>query len=202
MIDWDDPADNSFSSPRNPRCCRTPGTHHRPPDLVCYVNGLPLVVIEAKRPESGNPNKTWSTRASARTSAIRRTTRFRGCSPTRSCCCRSAGTDGRYATTKTPKKFWASWREESSTRRTSAPSRTALCTGTHGRAVRRQPPGAARVLREPVVGAELPTDQDRLLIGLLDAGAAAGVRALLHSLRSQGRQDRRALPAGLRHQER
>ena len=25
--------------------------------LVCFVNGLPLVVIEAKRPDSGNPNK-------------------------------------------------------------------------------------------------------------------------------------------------
>ena len=33
------------------------GTGLRRPDLVCYVNGLPLAVIEAKRPDSGNPNK-------------------------------------------------------------------------------------------------------------------------------------------------
>ncbi len=33
------------------------GIHSRRPDIVCYINGLPLVVIEAKRLESANPNK-------------------------------------------------------------------------------------------------------------------------------------------------
>ena len=58
IIDWDDVDNNSFIVTEELEVLSSGGTHTRRPDLVCYVNGLPLVVIEAKRPDSGNPNKS------------------------------------------------------------------------------------------------------------------------------------------------
>jgi type I restriction enzyme R subunit len=52
IIDWDNPANNSFlfTEEYNVQC--TGDVDHRRPDIVCFVNGLPLVVIEAKRPDN------------------------------------------------------------------------------------------------------------------------------------------------------
>ncbi|MEO0369328.1 MAG: type I restriction endonuclease, partial [Pseudomonadota bacterium] len=57
IIDWQEIAHNTFQVTEELEVLATNGTHTRRPDIVCYVNGIPLVVIEAKRPDSGNPNK-------------------------------------------------------------------------------------------------------------------------------------------------
>ena len=61
IIDWTDPAANLWDATEECELLSAQGTHHRTPDIVCYVNGLPLVVIEAKRPESGQVGKAMVT---------------------------------------------------------------------------------------------------------------------------------------------
>ncbi len=77
IIEWDEITNNSFLVTEEMKVLSTAGTHTRRPDLVCFVNGLPLVVIEAKRPDSVNPR---STRVSASPSATRRVTKSLACS--------------------------------------------------------------------------------------------------------------------------
>ena len=60
VIDWTDATANRWDVTEELEVLAAQGTHTRLPDVVCYVNGIPLVVIEAKRPESsggGNPAK-------------------------------------------------------------------------------------------------------------------------------------------------
>ena len=78
------------------------------------VNGCPLAVIEAKRPNlSGNPNKSMvemryygNDQKSGSLNEIPNLFAYS------QLLLSISGTDGRYGTTKTPKKFWATWSEE------------------------------------------------------------------------------------------
>ena len=56
LIDWRNPANNHFSFTEEFSITRAGGVESRRPDIVCFVNGIPLVVIEAKRP-NGHANK-------------------------------------------------------------------------------------------------------------------------------------------------
>ena len=60
-----------------------------------------------------------------------------------------------------------------------------------------RPAKVRKYFEELWAGKQLPTDQDRLLDQPAEPGAAAGVHSLLHPVRSEGRQDRRPLSAGL-----
>src|SRR5690606_18362694 len=56
LIDWHNPANNSFVFTEEFTVTRSGGAGSafqdtRRPDIVCFVNGIPLVVIEAKRPD-------------------------------------------------------------------------------------------------------------------------------------------------------
>ncbi len=51
LIDWQDVSNNSFSFTEEFSVRRSNGIDNRRPDIVCFVNGLPLVIIEAKRPD-------------------------------------------------------------------------------------------------------------------------------------------------------
>jgi hypothetical protein len=61
VIDWANPAANQWDVTEEMEVLSAQGTHHRTPDVVCFVNGLPLVVIEAKRPESTHAGKSMVT---------------------------------------------------------------------------------------------------------------------------------------------
>lgn len=56
-IDWDEPANNEFIAIRQFRVELPGGQEHRTirPDVVLFVNGIPLVVIEAKRQGVSDP---------------------------------------------------------------------------------------------------------------------------------------------------
>ena len=56
IIDWAKPLANRFTVTEEVELLATGGVHTRRPDVVGYVNGIPLLVIEAKRPDSGNPS--------------------------------------------------------------------------------------------------------------------------------------------------
>ena len=50
-IDWSNPRNNVFHVTAEFEVERTGSRETRRPDIVCFVNGIPFVVIECKRPE-------------------------------------------------------------------------------------------------------------------------------------------------------
>src|SRR5690606_10237400 len=86
--------------------------HTRRPDIVGFVNGLPLLVIEAKRPDSGNPNKSMVEEGISQTIRNQGQEEIPHLFAYAQLLLSIGMTDGRYGTTKTKRKFWAQWREE------------------------------------------------------------------------------------------
>ncbi len=112
LIDWHDIDNNQFHFTEELVVQNAEGTGNRIPDIVCFVNGLPLVVIEAKRPDSNKEGK--STNAEAISQHIRN----QGQAEIPHLYAYSQlllavnGHEGLYATCGTPEKFWAKWKEE------------------------------------------------------------------------------------------
>ena len=52
LIDWHNIDNNDFSYTEEYTITRSGGIDNRRPDIVCFVNGIPLAVIEAKRPDA------------------------------------------------------------------------------------------------------------------------------------------------------
>jgi len=112
LIDWENPANNCFQVTDEFEVLNAGGTGTRRPDIVCFVNGIPLVCIEAKRPDPHNPHKDMLKEG------ISQHLRNQGVAEIPHLFAYSQlllsvnGLDGRYGTTRTPAKFWALWREE------------------------------------------------------------------------------------------
>ena len=112
LIDWHEIDNNQFHFTEELVVQNGEGTGNRIPDIVCFVNGLPLVVIEAKRPDSNKEGK--STNAEAISQHIRN----QGQAEIPHLYAYSQlllainGHEGLYATCGTPEKFWAKWKEE------------------------------------------------------------------------------------------
>lgn len=112
LIDWHNIDNNQFHFTEELVVQNAEGTGNRIPDTVCFVNGLPLVVIEAKRPDSNKEGK--STNAEAISQHIRN----QGQAEIPHLYAYSQlllavnGHEGLYATCGTPEKFWAKWKEE------------------------------------------------------------------------------------------
>ena len=172
VIDWGDlngnGDNNRFQITEEMEVASSGGTHTRRPDLVGFVNGLPLVVIEAKRPDAGNPSKNMLDEGISQQIRNQKNDEIPVLFAYAQLLLSINGSDGRYGTTRTLKKFWARWREE-------------LFSEDHGQRVKSTPLSSKRfdalfAERSPQLRhyfkslwsqPELCTDQDRLLIGLL-----------------------------------
>lgn len=116
LIDWQNPDNNSFVFTEEFSVTRSGGVESRRPDIVCFVNGIPLIVIEAKRPDSytGSGVKKGPTVDEGISQSLRNQRHdeipqlFAYCQLLLSV----NGNEGRYGTCGTPQKFWAAWREE------------------------------------------------------------------------------------------
>jgi type I restriction enzyme R subunit len=112
LIDWTDINNNHLHITEELVVQNAEGTGTRRPDVVCFINGLPLVVIEAKRPDSKNEGK------STNSEAISQHIRNQGQAEIPHLYAYSQlllsinGHEGLYATCGTPEKFWAKWKEE------------------------------------------------------------------------------------------
>ncbi|GBL05989.1 type I restriction endonuclease subunit R [Glaciecola sp. KUL10] len=112
LIDWHNIDNNQFHYTEELVVQNAEGTGNRIPDIVCFVNGLPLVVIEAKRPDSNKEGK------STNVEAISQHIRNQGQAEIPHLYAYSQlllavnGHEGLYATCGTPEKFWAKWKEE------------------------------------------------------------------------------------------
>ena len=112
LIDWQNPTNNSFVFTEEFTVTRSGGVESRRPDIVCFVNGIPLVVIEAKRPD-GNAKK-GPTIAEGISQSLRnqRHDEIPLLFAYSQMLLSINGNEGRYGTCGTPAKFWAAWREE------------------------------------------------------------------------------------------
>ncbi|MEI6351307.1 MAG: type I restriction endonuclease subunit R [Verrucomicrobiota bacterium] len=107
FIDWENPRNNSFHVTAEFEVERTGSHEKRRPDIVCFVNGIPFVVIECKRPEEKhsleqaiNQNvRNWQADEIPRLFVYSQIAMALN------------KNEGNYATTGTPIKFWGKWRE-------------------------------------------------------------------------------------------
>jgi len=112
IIDWQNPANNSFQMSDEFVVSNTLNTGTRRPDIVCFVNGIPLVVIEAKRPDSSNPNKDMLDEGISQNIRNQKDDEIPHLFAYSQLLLSINGIDGRFGTTRTARKFWARWREE------------------------------------------------------------------------------------------
>lgn len=111
-IDWEHPENNvyhlteEFSVARAGRNEGTDDSHYRP-DIVLFINGIPLIVIECKSPRIKEPiDKTIEQHLrSQQGDGIRNLYQYSNL------VIGLASNDARYATTATGKEFWSIWKE-------------------------------------------------------------------------------------------
>ena len=107
-IDWKYPENNVFHVTEEYNVIRSTSKEHYRPDLVLFINGIPLCVIECKRPDMKEPLAQ----------AISQHLRNQQEDGIRSLYVYSqivlslATREAAYATNATPEKFWAKWEEK------------------------------------------------------------------------------------------
>ena len=168
LIDWAHPENNHFHFTEEYSVRRAQGADHRRPDIVCFVNGIPFVVIEAKRPD-GHPGK-GPTVAEGISQQLRnqRPDEIPGLFAPAQLLVSIASTQAQYGTIGTPKKFWSTWEDEQQDEAfVSEVKNKALAPGFVDAAFAERPARQRQWFEEWHAGGVLPTAQDELLCGLL-----------------------------------
>lgn len=112
LIDWHNIDNNDFSYTEEYTITRSGGIDNRRPDIVCFVNGIPLAVIEAKRPDAHTGKAPTIDEGISQTLRNQRHDEIPQLFAYSQLLISINGNTGRYATCYTPAKFWAAWREE------------------------------------------------------------------------------------------
>ncbi|EGR4216851.1 type I restriction endonuclease subunit R [Vibrio cholerae] len=112
LIDWQTPSNNSFIFTEEFTVTRSGGVESRRPDIVCFVNGIPLVVIEAKRPDGNAKKGPTIDEGISQSLRNQRHDEIPLLFAYSQMLLAINGNEGRYGTCGTPAKFWAVWREE------------------------------------------------------------------------------------------
>jgi type I restriction enzyme, R subunit len=112
LIDWQTPQNNSFIFTEEFSVLRSGGVDTRRPDILCFVNGIPLAVIEAKRPDSHSNKGPTIDEGISQTLRNQRNDEIPHLYVYSQLLLSINGADARYATCGTSLKFWSSWREE------------------------------------------------------------------------------------------
>ena len=106
FIDWDNPANNVFHVSAEVSVERTASTKTKRCDIVAYVNGIPFVVIENKRPTESLKKADSQLIGYQGEDAIPQLFHFAQILMV------MKRTEALYATVGTQRKFWQAWREE------------------------------------------------------------------------------------------
>ncbi len=171
IIDWADAGANRWDVTEELEVLAAQGTHHRTPDVVCYVNGIPLVVIEAKRPEAGggsHPAKAMVTEGISQHLRNQRPDEIPNLFGYAQLLLSISQTEGRYGTTHTAAKFWAKWREEEFEEAQLVGCKNAALQPTVRAALFEGKPPALAAYFDALWSAPMQvTEQDRLLTSLL-----------------------------------
>lgn len=168
LIDWQDVANNRWDVTEELQVLSTHATHHRCPDVVAYVNGLPLAVIEAKRPAASHAGQAMVNEGISQHLRNQRPDEIPQLFAYAQLLLSVSATEGRYGTTHTPLKFWARWREEAFTdAQLKAWKNRPLPPDVQARLLSGKPAQLQDHFRQLWSQRMLPTDQDRLLAALL-----------------------------------
>lgn len=112
LIDWNTPENNRFHFTEEYSVRRAGGADHRRPDIVCFVNGIPFVIIEAKRPD-GQPGKGPTVKEGiSQQLRNQRPDEIPGLFAPSQLLISIASTHAQYGTIGTPMKFWSTWKDE------------------------------------------------------------------------------------------
>lgn len=107
FIDWERPERNVFHVTEEFAVTRTGMADTYRPDIVLFVNGIPLVVIECKRPDI----KGALDQAISQHLRNQKDDGIRGLYLYSALLLSIGNSYGAYATTGTPAKFWTKWKE-------------------------------------------------------------------------------------------
>lgn len=105
-IDWETPSNNVFHVTAEMSVERSGTAQTKRCDIVCFVNGIPFVVIENKRPTESLKKAGSQLIGYQSEDNIPHLFHFAQLLMTMN------RTEGRYATVGTPQKFWGTWRDE------------------------------------------------------------------------------------------
>ena len=169
LIDWHSVDNNSFLFTEEFSVLRTGGVASRRPDIVCFVNGIPFVVVEAKRPDGHGGKGPTIEEGISQSLRNQRHDEIPHLFAYSQLLLAVNGTEGRYATQGTPIKFWAAWREEDITEAAMFALKNKVLTKAQKGALFGHRPAQDRDWYEALIaGGELAvTDQDRMLVSLL-----------------------------------
>lgn len=176
-IDWYNPANNVYHVTEEFAVERTGRHDTRRPDIVCFVNGIPLVIIECKRPDKDYQGEA------ATAEAVSQMIRNQGADHISQLFAYTqllmalSRNDALYGTAGTIPKFWSIWREEDIAPK--ALETAPLETVVHALINRPLSGGDQDILYNwrsyshnirrhfDQLGQRLPTEQDRFLYSLM-----------------------------------
>ncbi|MDF5166294.1 HsdR family type I site-specific deoxyribonuclease [Vibrio parahaemolyticus] len=169
VIDWQTPDNNQFHFTEELIVENAHGTANRIPDIVCFVNGLPWVVIEAKRPDSSHEGKPTVAEGISQNIRNQKVDEIPHLFAYSQLLLSVNGHDGLYGTCCTPEKFWAKWKEEEITEATFERLKNTPPTQDKLDLIFNHRPAKVRdeYLSLIAGGKLVVTDQDRLLVSLL-----------------------------------
>jgi type I restriction enzyme R subunit len=105
-VDWDNPSNNKFHVTAEAVVERTGSSQTRRCDIVCYVNGIPFIVIENKRPTESLKKADSQLIGYQSEDNIPQLFHFA------QLLISMKRQEARYATVGTPRNFWQIWRDE------------------------------------------------------------------------------------------
>lgn len=169
VIDWESPDNNQFHFTEELEVENAHGTGKRIPDLVCFVNGLPWVVIEAKRPDSSHEGKPTVAEGISQNIRNQKVDEIPHLFAYSQLLISVNGHEGLYGTCGTPSKFWAKWKEEEISDATFTQLKNSVLAEEQlNRLFGHRSQKARDEYRSLIGGGDLVvTDQDRLLVSLL-----------------------------------
>ncbi|MEA3558521.1 MAG: HsdR family type I site-specific deoxyribonuclease [Candidatus Thermoplasmatota archaeon] len=106
-IDWDKIDNNTFQVTEEFEVETDDGKGHRRPDIVAFVNGIPLVVIECKRPDE----KDSIDQAVSQNIRNQKRNEIQRLFIYSQILLAISKNEGKYATATTKSKFWSVWKE-------------------------------------------------------------------------------------------
>ncbi len=170
-IDWKNPANNVYHVTDEFSVERAASYDTRRPDIVVFVNGIPLVVIECKRPDLDKGGEKAVAEAVSQMLRNQRGDEIPHLFTYAQLLLAVSKNDALYATVGTHGKFWAVWREETDVEPdvhalVNRPLNTAQKDRLYAH---RDQANAVRAYFDGLEtsGERLPTEQDRTLYGLL-----------------------------------
>ncbi|POB13852.1 type I restriction endonuclease subunit R [Halobacteriovorax sp. DA5] len=107
-IDWKNPKNNVFHVTDEFEVEKRHSNQTRRPDIVLFVNGIPLVVIECKRPDKKGALKEGISQQQ-RNQMVEEIPHLFTFSQILMSCCQNLA---KYGTAATPEEYWMVWKEE------------------------------------------------------------------------------------------